>query len=849
MDANIFLRQLDEYFTVQNIEAVEPFITNELKLAYQREDYNLCITILNEGIGFFRDTSQTEKSLGYCAKLLELFRMLGMEGSIGHATSLLNVANALRAANKLDTSLAFHKKVEEVYEQKLPRGDERFASLYNNMSLLYQEMGDFTAAVASLLKALVIIEQIGDVIKIAITHSNLGSSLLNLGNLDEAKGHIQIALDIFHEDGDVDFHYGAAVAAMAQAYTMEEAYEQARESYYIALLEQYKHCGKTDFFYRLLDNLHVVEDRMGVERSLEPTEATLEEYLSPQIEPACEVDSEIVIEEELVEKIDVSPVQVQPGAVALTGMQISKLFFEKSYPLFLEHFSDIVPHIAFGLIGEGSECLGFDDVYSTDHDFGPGFCIWMPHELYEQFGAQVQSLYDSLPDTFMGYTRTVVNGAHRVGVHDRNAFFTYFTGYASCVEFHEVVADYPDIDAMAFLQECKEESLACLFSGEIFRDESLVFTTQRDDLLKLFTVEYPEYFLVKTSESLSKLAQYGQYNYIRCMKRSDFITAQLTLHKFMEESLKLAHYMNSKFPPYYKWLVKSTSKLDELPILANLIEAFVDHGDQRSVWSAYYEASDALPQVLAEDKVIGIIEYIAKLFIYEATRMKLADFSSLSPGETYLDAYATCIVQTIRTKEELVDELVALEWIAFDQVQNEGGRADCQDDLATFTIMRKSQYLTWNIRMLKSYIADFKSANESGLNLITEKYGRMMSSTDPDRYEEISKFFTELTAKQISLIEQVVAIQVRWMESFALEYPKMAGNSRSIHTYEDTVFNTSYETYLRGELGTYSDETLKLYASFIISLAKDGKNLAELTMEHTARLYGYESLKDAEYKI
>ena len=87
------------------------------------------------------------------------------------------------------------------------------------------------------------------------------------------------------------------------------------------------------------------------------------------------------------------------------------------------------------------------------------------------------------------------------------------------------------------------------------------------------------------------------------------------------------------------------------------------------------------------------------------------------------------------------------------------------------------------------------------------------------------------------------------MEEFSKNYPKMASNARSVHSYEDTSDNTSYETYLRGELGTYSDKLISLYGRFIVSLSKENKNLAYLIMENTAKLYGYKSLDDVESKL
>ena len=87
------------------------------------------------------------------------------------------------------------------------------------------------------------------------------------------------------------------------------------------------------------------------------------------------------------------------------------------------------------------------------------------------------------------------------------------------------------------------------------------------------------------------------------------------------------------------------------------------------------------------------------------------------------------------------------------------------------------------------------------------------------------------------------------MEEFAEKFPKMAGNARSIHTNEDTAFNTSYETYLRGEMGTYSESTLILYGRFITGLLQENRNLAYEIMENTAKLYGYESVEAAEERM
>lgn len=197
-------------------------------------------------------------------------------------------------------------------------------------------------------------------------------------------------------------------------------------------------------------------------------------------------------------------------------------------------------------------------------------------------------------------------------------------------------------------------------------------------------------------------------------------------------------------------------------------------------------------------------------------------------------------------RENLIAEIIAYEWEAFHNAPNEGGPAYCQQDPETFGIMRRSQYLPWPEDLLASWLEDLKTAAAQGWNVMTEKYARMEESLDPRRYEAIRHMLPQRSEMHRAVTEQIVQIQVSWMEEFAAEYPKVAGRARNIHTSEDTRCATSYETYLRAELGTYSDETLKRYGRFIVELFRAGENLAQMIMTNTARLYGYADLDAAE---
>ncbi len=197
----------------------------------------------------------------------------------------------------------------------------------------------------------------------------------------------------------------------------------------------------------------------------------------------------------------------------------------------------------------------------------------------------------------------------------------------------------------------------------------------------------------------------------------------------------------------------------------------------------------------------------------------------------------------------LLENIIALEWDEFQKVNNEGGRASCQNAWKTFQIMRRSQFSAWNKEMLESYHSDLVTAINNGRNLLTEKYARMMESTGPEKYQAIKENFPLITKEKKKLIDKIVPISIKWHEEFAREYPNISVQGRPNHIDEDGPFITSSEIYERGELSTYSVKTLKLYYQFITQLLEENKNLPKIVIENTVREYGLISLDQAEKKI
>ncbi len=1124
MDINQITQELDALFAQEKIGEIPQFLESHIAQAAKEGAQDVLLTLYNEIIGFYRETGQYTLSIENCHKAVALMNEMGIQDTIPYATTLLNIANAHRAAGLLQESLDLYNRVRPIYVTHLDEEDMYFANFYNNLSLLYQEMGDFASAKDQLVNALSIVSHKPDrQFEAAVTQANLANTCIELGQDDEARARAEEAIRIFEELGVDDAHYSAALSALGSLYYMDKDYNSALNAMEKSRECVAKYLGTDNIQYqRLSENIVIIQDKIKNSEKLPDTERTdaeepsavsdaganaertnaeepsavpdagtveqevtgelpvempeleylpeesaldtlvvesaemeilagaLSEEPAPEVavtgeesapeesvpeaseeapdmfesepkvfgedpdkcepvkeesepeksaqaafeeapaisepvkeesksevteeepvssepaqgtseeepaiseseskvieeepdkyepvkeEPKSEVTeeepassdpapgaseeepaiSESVKEEPKPEVTEEEPVSEEPAQRAseeepvisepmkeepkpevteeepaisepvkeelepeesvatekepelkvfeeapeepeledltppITGMELCRRYYEEyGRPMIAGKFHAYESRIAVGLVGKGSDCFGFDDVLSQDHDFGPRFVMWVTKKVYDEIGEELQEAYDKLPNQFLGVDRIeTFHGKDRSGVMIIEEFYKNLLGFdlvGMLAHNHEDTASGKEsLDTIKCWLSVQEYGLAAAVNGEVFRDDEGIFTQYR----KLLSAYYPKaVWYRKVAQTCALFSQSGQYNLPRMRRRGQLVSAELAKAECAKQAMKLYYLLNRKYAPHDKWLYKGMPENPQM----TLGEEGMENADVPKL----VEQMSLLPADIAHEAALTTaVESLAVIFANELEKLNMVGKCDLYLDActkelmTKSDALLTAIVANTPIVTALSLSIAKSEFEAFDKVQNEGGRASCQNNWPTFKVMRMSQYMTWTEDMLLQYLYEFKTNYANGRNMIEEKYARMMESTAPLEYARFANRLPEVSEAKKAIVEQIVALQVKWMEEFAAQYPNLAEDARTIHTAEDLPYDTSYETYLRGELRTYSDRMLEMYGRYIVAHAQEGKNVAREIMENTVQFYGYQDLASANAK-
>jgi len=305
-----------------------------------------------------------------------------------------------------------------------------------------------------------------------------------------------------------------------------------------------------------------------------------------------------------------------------------KYYTEYGAPMIEQKFPDYAGRIAVGIVGAGSECYGFDDFISTDHDFGPSFCMWLTDDDCEKIGKELLIAYKNLPEYFMGYKRIVsLHGEGRVGVFRIGDFYKRLIGKS---------------DASLTLNEwiyIPEHFLSEATNGRVFRDDLGEFSKIRSELFNY----YPEDVRIKKIAARSAImAQSGQYNYSRSMNRGETVAARLALDEFIKSTISMVYLLNRKYQPYYKWAYRGMENFVILSEIRKKIEELVLLPMQSDAWR---KEDDRLwmYKLNTNDRAVMIIENICDLVVKELIKQKLTDHS-----DSFLENHTTNIMSKIK---------------------------------------------------------------------------------------------------------------------------------------------------------------------------------------------------------
>jgi hypothetical protein len=240
----------------------------------------------------------------------------------------------------------------------------------------------------------------------------------------------------------------------------------------------------------------------------------------------------------------------------MNGLKLAEEYFWRcGAPMIERRFADHRDRIAAGLVGDGSECFGFDDEISRDHDWGAGFCLWLNKEDFLKIGKQLHAEYDRLPREFAGFPERKISewGEGRAGVFEIGNFYKRFIGCESLP---------------ASLQEWRlipETYLAVCTNGKVFVDQLGEFSRFREKLLDY----YPEDIrLKKIASRCMTIGRAGQYSFPRCVRHKEYVAAEYAKSMFIRDAISMVFLLNRKYMPYYKWMHRA---LKDLPTLGQTV--------------------------------------------------------------------------------------------------------------------------------------------------------------------------------------------------------------------------------------------------------------------------------------
>lgn len=245
----------------------------------------------------------------------------------------------------------------------------------------------------------------------------------------------------------------------------------------------------------------------------------------------------------------------------IPGRELSARFFEEIARPILQRQFPALPFSA-GLLGYGSDVLGYDDPVSTDHMWGPRFYLFLREEDFSQAPVILRAFSEAFPSRYLGYCVHFSepdpqdNGVRRpepehtgpvsplVFIHTPGG---YLRGYLGTDRLEALEA----ADWLSF----SEHRLLALSKARFFED-GLGFS-QKLQALHFYPEPVRLYLLASNWSLIAEEQAFVR----RCSDVGDEAGSVLACARIAERLMRLMFLYCGEYAPYSKWFGTAFSRL------------------------------------------------------------------------------------------------------------------------------------------------------------------------------------------------------------------------------------------------------------------------------------------------
>jgi len=349
----------------------------------------------------------------------------------------------------------------------------------------------------------------------------------------------------------------------------------------------------------------------------------------------------------------------------ISGLELSRMLFEDAVePLLNEHFPDL--RYAAGLVGSGSDVLGFDTKRSTDHEWGPRVLIFVAGTVPRTTREAISGIIGlHLPATIAGYPTRYVESpleagtkvlpevatgepmGHGVTIGTLGQFLMSTCGITST----------RNLDPATWLT-MSEQHLLEVTRGGVWRDDLGELAEARADL-----AWYPDdVWRYRLAAGWKRIAQHEAF-IGRTGEVGDDLGSQLITLALARDIMHLAFLLERQYAPYEKWFGSAFAQLSLGPILTPLLDRARFAREWREREAAIVDAVQTLAHTQNDLGVVGPVDPAPRPYFNRPFQVLFAERFSDALIDAISDPGVLAMPRHLGGIDQYIDSTDGREWI------------------------------------------------------------------------------------------------------------------------------------------------------------------------------------------